>query len=114
MSSYTNTPEINALYQEQQQVKQAIDMLDAGGSVPSFVVSPPTQQSPEGYPMPTTQMAVSINTIAPSEALLSDAYDALVKRHNDISNQLQALGVTDAPIEEVRKYSKKSEGKSEK
>jgi len=103
MSSYQNTPEINALYQEQQQIANAIAMLDNDGNVSSFVVSPAIQRSPEGYPLPTTQMAVSINTIAPSQELLDAAYNALIIRHNEISAELEALGVPDAPVEEVRK-----------
>jgi|SRR5215203_4287184 len=100
MSSYDDTPQITALYQEQEQINQAIEMLSIGGTVPSFAVAPPAPIPGEA---PVSMMGVTIYTIAPSLELLQAAFDALTARYAAISEELNALGVTDTPKPDGRK-----------
>lgn len=94
MSSYDDTMKISALHQEQSQVSQAIAVLDAGGTVTSFMVSPPPTQPGE---MPSSLMSVGVSTVDPSEQLLQEARNQLVARFEAINSELTSLGVTDTP-----------------
>ena len=99
MSSYNDTQEINKLYQEQTQIINAITILDNGGTVTSFVIASKDF-------MTSPMMAVSINTIEPSQTTLDTIYGELIDRHNAISQELEALGVTDAPNQPQRERSR--------
>ena len=111
MSSYDDTNKISALHQEQAQVSQAVAVLDAGGTVTSFIVSPPSATQPGE--MPSSMMAVGVNTVNPSPELLQQARTALVLRFDAINAELAALGVTDTPTtpEEAVSRSQTSRGR---
>ena len=112
MSSYDDTIKISGLYQEQDQISKAIAVLDAGGTVSSFIVSPlPTTQPGE---MPSSLMSVGVNTVDPSPELLQQARSALVLRFDAINAELVALGVTDTPAspEEAISRSQRARGRS--
>jgi len=96
MVAYNDVPQVNLLYQEQARIDQAITMLDTGGTVNSFNVAPPPPD-PEVMMGQQPMAAVMIETAAPSPALLAEARAALVARHNAITDELIALGVTASP-----------------
>lgn len=109
MVAYSDISQVNTLYEEQARIASGIALLDAGGTVSNFTVSPPPYDpsapvmSPRGdlpmsepRPMPM-MMSVSIATIAPPEALIAAARSAMVARHNEITAELVALGVTASP-----------------
>jgi len=95
MVAYSDVPAVNMLYQEQEQITMAINMLDAGGKVTNFTVSPPPQD-PGVMGMPI-MMQVMIATIDPSPDLMAQARAALITRQNEIITELAAMGVTDSP-----------------
>ena len=95
MVAYSDVPAVNMLYQEQEQVSQAITMIDDGGKVTNFTVSPkPADPAAMGG---TMHMAVMISTSDPPVELMAQARAALVARQNAILTELAALGVTDNP-----------------
>jgi hypothetical protein len=97
MTEYSNVPQVNALYQESQVVANAIRLIDQGGTLASFTISPP----PNNMGVPPTggmMMAVSISTTSPSSpALMSEIRKSLVDREGEIAKQLEDLGVTAQP-----------------
>jgi hypothetical protein len=96
MVAYNDVPAVNILYMEQANIDNAINLLDNNGTITNFTVSPaPPDPGVMGAPMPS--MPVSISTIAPSAALMAEARAALVARHDAITAELAALGVTDSP-----------------
>jgi len=99
MSSYSDVPEINMLYVEQENIASAISLLDNAGTVSSFTVAP-TAESPTINNM--TQMSVSIGWLTSSQALNDAARAALVSRYDEITQQLADLGVTEVPADATR------------
>jgi hypothetical protein len=96
MTEYSNVPQVNALYQESQVVANAIRLIDQGGTLASFTISPPPNQG--GPPAGGMMMAVSISTTSPSSpALMSEIRKSLVDREGEIAKQLEDLGVTAQP-----------------
>jgi hypothetical protein len=105
MTDYSNIPQVNALYLEQQQVQSAIDYLNTGGAISMMVISPPTMSvTPSDDPMPPPpsmmmQMAVSIPIPPPNPPdLVTQALTALYDRNDAIDQQLADLGVTNPPV----------------
>ena len=105
MIEYNDVAKINALYNENEMVNQAINLLDNGGKVTNFMVSPPPSppaSSMSGMPMPMApmmMMAVSI-TIPPPGAqdqFNQAAREQLVSRSAAIVQELATLGVTNPP-----------------
>jgi hypothetical protein len=98
MTAYSDVPQVNTLYLEQQQVQSAIDFLMNGGPIASMVVSPPPPD-PEAPVSPAFMMAVSIQLKPPNPpALVEAAIVALQARDDEIYAELAALGVTDPPV----------------
>jgi len=97
MTDYSSIPQVNALYNEQQQVQNAITMIDTGGTLISFVIAPPPPVA--GAPPPTTVMMASqitlVNPAAPET--MTAIREQLVLRDAEITDQLVELGVTDGP-----------------
>jgi hypothetical protein len=97
MVAYSDVPAMNALYQEQEQISHAIMMIDDGGKVSNFTVSPkPSDPAMMGGPV---YMAVMIAVPDPPVELMAQARAALVVRQNAIIAELTALGVTDGPVQ---------------
>ena len=95
MVAYTYITQVNMLYNEQSAIDAGIEMLDNGGKVSAFTVSPPyPDPNVMGMPM---MMPVQLSTVAPSEAMTLEVRAAMVTRHNEIAAELAALGVTDTP-----------------
>lgn len=103
MTDINDVPQVNTLYQEQQNVQSAMDYLANGGSLSFVTVTPPAQQAPPtdpDNPMPpamplTMQMTVSIMLKQPvSPDLIAQAQIALQQRNDEINEELASLGVT--------------------
>lgn len=92
MTAYTDVTQANALVEEQTRLSNGVAMLDNGGTVTSFTVSPIAGTMPGPSMMP-----VSILTVVPPADLIASARAAMVARHNAISDELTAIGVTGAP-----------------
>jgi len=109
MSNYEDQPKINQLYTENEQVNQALDMLNNGGNVMNFTVGPPLPQPVEppapGEPMPPPvpmplMMPVQINIPnppGPDPSVNEAAKTALQQRSTAIMQELSDLGVSDTP-----------------
>lgn len=95
MTEYTDVPVANSLYMESQNIKVAIENIDGGGSVSSFIVSPP---SVGAAVMTSAPMAVSVITSPPNDPTLLAAVRAqLVAREQEIAIELAALDVSYTP-----------------
>jgi hypothetical protein len=101
MVAYSDVPAVNMLYEEQARIDAGIALLDAGGLVSSFTVAPPPYVPPApGDPIPLPppmMMSQTIATIAPPAELMTAARSAMLARHNAITTELTALGVSAAP-----------------
>jgi hypothetical protein len=104
MSSYDDQAQIQALYAEQQQIQQALTILeDYNGTVPSFTVAAvPVQIQPTaGQPFPSSPampaMPVTITTTDPGQNLIAACHANLTQRYNEINKELRQLGVTGTP-----------------
>lgn len=97
MTNYADQPKINELYAENEKIGQAVAIIDAGGSMSEFTVTPPPP--PEGEIMPATMMPQSIfvSGVSPP-ALMADLRAVLMARSTAIEAELAALGVTGAPV----------------
>lgn len=97
MAAYDDIPQINALKQENDLVDNAIKMIDGGGTMASFVITPPPMP-PEGG-TGVFMMASSVSTAGspPSVDTMLTVRAWLVQRSTDINAELVALGVTDPP-----------------
>lgn len=95
MSQYSDVPAINVLYQENETVNNAITMIDSGGNLSNFTISPPPPGE-MGVPM---MMAALITTgsTEPDSALMADLRAWLVNRSNAILAELASMGVTEPP-----------------
>jgi hypothetical protein len=90
MTAYDDVPEVNALYAEQAQINQALDILDNwDGTVRSYTV---IRTVPDAPPM-----GVTITTVDPGQSLLSGVRSSLIQRNNAINKALRDLGVTNVP-----------------
>lgn len=103
MTDYSDLPQVNALYTEQQQIETAIGYLQNGGTVTNMTMAPalPPPPDPDVPPtIPTTppQFPVRIElTEPPSQAFNNQVISALQQRSDDITSQLGSLGVTNPP-----------------
>jgi len=102
MTNYSDVPQANLLYGELERTQMAISNINGGGTLVSFVVSaPPVSMGLTAPPVagpPTTSQAVTITLDTPASAqLMTDLTAWLTQRCTDLSNQLAALGVPDAP-----------------
>jgi hypothetical protein len=95
MTDYSDIPQVNALYQEQEQVQSAIDYLTNGGGITMMTVSPPPAIAGIS---PMMQMAVNIQLALPNpQSLIDQALSTLQQRQSDINDQLTALDITNTP-----------------
>jgi hypothetical protein len=102
MTNYADVPQTNVLYGELERTQQALSNINAGAALYSFVVgAPPTPTglqpvSPTAAPPQAMPVTITLD-VPPSAALMSDLTAWLTQRVTDLSNQLAALGVPDAP-----------------
>src|SRR5215468_3428168 len=94
MTEYTDVPQVSELYLEQQHVRAAIQLIDAGGTLTYLTISPPPP--PEGEA--ATVMPIGLQVTGPVQQSTMDAIRAqLVTRDAAITAELTALGVINAP-----------------
>jgi hypothetical protein len=97
MTTYNDVPQVTMLHAEQERVTQAIEMLESGGTMPSFAIAPPPPPPYEpGTPPPMIMMPVTItvpNVI--DQALRDQLLVTLNTRQAELAQQLADLGVTD-------------------
>ena len=95
MTQYSDVPTANALYLENEQVNNAITMIDTGGLLINFAITPPPAMA--GSPA-STMMATAINVPPPVDpALMAALRSWLVSRSAEIEAELVKLEVTDPP-----------------
>jgi hypothetical protein len=92
MVAYSDMPQVNVLYAEQENISKGLALLDASGTVTSFTISPAPNPDAPSFSMP-----IQIATVAPQQSLMDQARTAMTTRYNDITSQLAALGVTGSP-----------------
>lgn len=93
MTEYSDVEQVNKLYVEQQQVQAAISLIDNGGKMTSFAVSPP-EPPPDTPPVGTPVYIL----VADAQQSTMDALRAqLVTRYGAINTELASLGVTNTP-----------------
>jgi hypothetical protein len=102
VTDYSDIPQVNQLYIEQQQVETAISLIDNGGTLTAFTISPPPPPPPYDpmNPVPPSPMMMdvritNIGTVAPET--LTALRAQLVERDNEITAELTSLGVTTTP-----------------
>jgi hypothetical protein len=100
MAEYADLAQINTLYQQAEQVTAAINNLDRGGEPTNITIGPPPPPDPDqitnGF---IYAMASSVGIVGPcTPELLTQVRATLVDRGNQIAAELEALGVTSAPI----------------
>jgi hypothetical protein len=99
MAEYSDVPQINALYAENQQLNNAVAMIDAGGPLTTFTIGPPPPSGTE--PVTTMMMAAMISVPGPNDPqLMADLRAWLVNRSNAVEAELAALGVANTPVAE--------------
>lgn len=108
MTDYSNVPQTNALYTEQQQVRAAMTYLTNGGVMSSMTIGPPPIPPYDpNNPVPTPQMmgmAVTIVLPTPTDPdLINAAMAALQARDDAITQELADLGVTNTPPSRTRR-----------
>lgn len=97
MVDYNDIPQANALHSEQALISQGVAIIDGGGSVSSFTLSPAQMPLDPFTPPSQTVMAVFLQTINPTPAMMASIRAALVERSAEIDAELAALGVTNPP-----------------
>lgn len=98
MTAYSDLPQVNALYEEQDKITRAMAILDNGGTVGMFTcVPPPFVPPPQGEIPATYTPPVQVTTVAPSPALITEVRNAMLARYDAITSELSALGVSGAP-----------------
>jgi len=102
MTEYSDLAQVQALYAEQQQIGTAIGMIDAGGTLLSFLIAgpPPPPYDPDSTTppvMPQPPVNITITGAVPPK-LMAALRTQLVTRSDAISEELAALGVSDAPV----------------
>jgi len=97
MTAYTDLPQVNSLYTEQQQIETAIGYLQNGGTVTNMTMAPAPPPS-DATTVPPPEFPVRIElTEPPSQAFNNQVISALQQRSADITSQLGSLGVTPPP-----------------
>jgi len=93
MTIYTDIPETNKLYQEQQQVQAAIYHLEHGGAIINMSVSPSSPPPPPGEGVPPA-MTVIIPLLTPNpDELIASTVEALKARDAELTQELADLGI---------------------
>ena len=102
MTNYTDVPQVNMLYQEQQQVQMGIAHIDNGGTLTAFTIAPPppppydpANPTPAGVMMQMDVRIINIGTVAPETMAALRAQ--LVERDSEITQSLTDLGVGPQP-----------------
>lgn len=83
MVDTANLPQINSLMQSYTNYRQALDIIDNGGTIASFAVS-----GTRGF------QNISAQDIVTPPQMLSAIRDQVQARVDDLTQQLAALGVT--------------------
>jgi hypothetical protein len=109
LTDYSDVPQVNALHLENENITRAINMIDGGGTISNFTVTPPP-------PAPgdiTMVMAATIALPGPADPqFVADARAQLVTRSNEITAELSNYGVTNPPAPLSQTAAKPTRGKS--
>ena len=111
MTDYADIPTVTTLHGEAERTQQALDMLDAGGTMSSFVITPPPPD-PSGGPTGSMMMSVNINVTEPlSDEMINALNDWLTTRLGNIVDELATYDVgpppppiTDPPVNVTAPY----------
>lgn len=102
MTNYNDVPQVNTLYQEQQQIQMAISHIDDGGTLTAFTIAPPApppydpaNPTPPSQTMMMDVRIMTIGTVAPET--MSALRAQLVERDGEIAQSLTDLGVGPQP-----------------
>lgn len=96
MTSYADVPKLMALHAEQQRIIDAIQMIDTGGSLVSFIVKPPPMKA--GDTPGLTGVSITTSESPPSSDFIAHARAWLEQRQDEINNAFAVLGITDGPV----------------
>jgi hypothetical protein len=100
MTAYSDVPQVNTLYAEQERVRSAIAMLEDGGTMPNFSVGPAPNFSvgpappPPNTPVPMMAVIITLTEII-DDPLRQALIATLRKQEEAIAAELKKLGVTD-------------------
>lgn len=108
MTDYTDIPDINKLYNEQQQVQAAIYNLERAGAIINMTIAPPTNLPPMTNPNPgeptdppppmaSMSVIIALNLPNPPD-LIDSALTALKARDDAITQELANMGVVNTPV----------------
>ena len=91
MSEYSDIDQIAALQREQENIDQALTLLDDwNGTVPAYTVAGgPTAP---GDPIPPAPVLITMAD--PPQSMLAGIRTGLIQRYNEINQELRDLGVT--------------------
>ena len=91
MTDYADIDEVTKLTVEQQNIGNALDILDNyDGTVPSCTIAATTV----GFDTP---VSVTVAMIDPPQSLVAGVRSGLIQRYNAINQELRDLGVTGTP-----------------
>lgn len=91
MTEYADIDHVNALFAEQARIQAALDMLDDAGTVTWQTIGPTAASTDP------TATPIAMPVADAPQSLLSVTRTALVRRHNEINQELRDLGVTGTP-----------------
>lgn len=92
MTDYADVPQVQALYDEQARINEALTIIDDhDGTVTMYTVA--ATSAPPGV-MP---IGVQITTVDPGQSLIAGVRSSLIQRNNQINKELRDLGVTNVP-----------------
>lgn len=99
MTDYADVPTITTLHQESQNIQNALNLLNAGGTMSNFTVAPPPPPTDgSGIPSSTMYMSVNISVPGPISPDMTQALiDTLTTRQAEVVSELADLGVGPPP-----------------
>lgn len=97
MTDYNDVGTANRLIAEQQNVQMAISMIDEGGTLSALTIAPPPLPPDTTLYTMMSPIALGITEETVSPDTMAAIRSVLVKRDEDISQQLTDLGVTNQP-----------------
>ena len=96
MTDYSDIPAVTTLHGEAERTQQALDMLNAGGTMTNFTIAPPPASG--GVPPPSGMMAVQIQVTEPLSAeMITALNDWLTTRLANIIDELATYDVGPPP-----------------
>src|SRR5215469_3924367 len=95
MSDYSDVPQINTLFSENERVNEAIAVLNSGiGQLVTFTVSIPPDKQTDPITVPNGPVQIIVYPPDTDPSTVTALLNLLNTKSSDIQNQLAALGVT--------------------